>query len=165
MKTRLTTRHGFTLIELLVVIAIIAILAGMLLPALSKAKAKAARIKCVNSEKQIALAFRAFANDNDGLFPAKAPVATNDLGVGFSHAYNNEGRGRAFNHFAHLSNELGSAAILLCPGDRPKRNLTATDFSFAPTGRGFPLPMVSTKQLQSCYFSKKELTNARDSFR
>ena len=62
-------QHKFTLIELLVVIAIIAILASMLLPALSKAKAKAKDIQCKSNIKQCAFVATMYANDNDAYLP------------------------------------------------------------------------------------------------
>ncbi len=68
---RTQSRGGFTLIELLVVIAIIAILASMLLPALSKGKESARRISCINNLRQLSLSLTMYPDEHDGSFPVR----------------------------------------------------------------------------------------------
>src|SRR5216683_4813996 len=69
LKKQSPAQGGFTLIELLVVIAIIAILAAMLLPALSKAKATAARTVCINNLKQLLISSHLYVHDNRDNWP------------------------------------------------------------------------------------------------
>jgi prepilin-type N-terminal cleavage/methylation domain-containing protein len=68
-KTKFPQRHAFTLVELLVVIGIIAVLIGILLPALSRARKQAALVKCLANLKQLAMGVNMYANDNQSILP------------------------------------------------------------------------------------------------
>ncbi len=110
---------AFTLVELLVVIAIIAILAALLLPALTKASARARQVWCGSNLRQIGVSLASFADDHRGQFPWM--VSSREGGSSES---NTSGwiHGGVFLRnpwtFLALSNELSTPRVLLCPGTR-----------------------------------------------
>ena len=122
-------RTAFTLIELLVVIAIIAILAAMLLPALARAKSRAQRIDCVNNLKEISIAFKTWALDNDDHYPMLVTVTDGGPPNQTQLMQNAPVAGYLYQVLGVLSNELSTPNITVCPSDQRQMQ---TNFTMVP---------------------------------
>ena len=124
--------RAFTLIELLVVIAIIAILAGMLLPALAKAKEKAQKIKCTSNLKQVTLGFDLFQHDYDDRYPMGVAYLEGGSAEALPRLRNGTEDPFTWMHFGAMRSQLENPKIVICPSDSQTE---ATTFNYGTRDR------------------------------
>jgi prepilin-type N-terminal cleavage/methylation domain-containing protein/prepilin-type processing-associated H-X9-DG protein len=120
MKAAYDFTRAFTLTEMLVVLVLVALLLGLLIPALKKSKAHESRINCLSNLKQIGLAMRMTSNEHGGRFPWEVPRAEGGSLECLSSA-------EVFRHFLSTSNQLVTPKYLLCPQDVERQKARTWD--------------------------------------
>jgi prepilin-type N-terminal cleavage/methylation domain-containing protein/prepilin-type processing-associated H-X9-DG protein len=109
-RTNRKKEQGFTALEMIVAIAVVVLLAGLILPRMTRTHCRPQRINCVSNLKQVGLAARMWANDNGGMFSWQVSTSTN----GTLELVNGPS---VSPHFLSMSNEMNTPRILACPKD------------------------------------------------
>src|ERR1035438_1328587 len=110
--------RAMSLIELLCVMAIIAMLAALLLPAISQAQARARRLQCMDHLHQAGIGFISFANDHNSQYPMAVPMSAGGTLELAQSGYLLQGDFYfSYRHFQAASNELVTPKLVVCPAD------------------------------------------------